>query len=100
MAKFFVGQRVKLVRTIDLVSRARNYGLEGRVVDFEEFPKGTLMRDGRPLRLDCDITVLWDGEAHPCSQHTLQLEPILPEGSAPSEFTFQQLMESLQEATA
>lgn len=29
-----------------------------------------------------------------------QLEPILPEGSAPSEFTFQQLMDSLQEVMA
>lgn len=31
---------------------------------------------------------------------TSQLEPILPEGSAPSEFTFQQLMDNLQEVMA
>ncbi|HDS1550714.1 TPA: hypothetical protein QEK98_002969 [Stenotrophomonas maltophilia] len=100
MSKFFVGQRVRLVRSIDLVSPAKNYGLEGRVIDFEEFPKGTLMRDMRPLKLDCDVSVLWDGECYPCSQNTLQLEPILPEGSAPSEFTFQQLMDNLQEVMA
>lgn len=29
--------------------------------------------------------------------NTSRLEPILPEGSAPSEFTFQQLMDNLQE---
>lgn len=29
-----------------------------------------------------------------------QIEPILPEGSAPSEYTFQQLMDNLQEVMA
>lgn len=35
-----------------------------------------------------------------CSWHPNCLEPILPEGSAPSEFTFQQLMDNLQEVMA
>lgn len=95
-----MGQRVKLVRSIDLVSPARNYGLEGRVNSFDAVAKGTLMRDMSPLEIDCDITILWDGLDHPSSQNTLQLEPILPEGSAPSEFTFQQLMDSLREVMA
>lgn len=97
MAKFFVGQRVRVVHS-DYVPEC--IGLEARVVG----PLEHCLRssgeewDGYPIEVDGIGTRSPRGGrlVFPSSY----VEPILPEGSAPSEFTFQQLMDSLQEATA
>ncbi|WP_180859731.1 hypothetical protein [Stenotrophomonas maltophilia] len=43
---------------------------------------------------------LLDRNGKRSSWYEQALEPILPEGSAPSEYTFQQLMDNLQEVMA
>jgi len=95
MSRFFVGQRVLLARGLDLVSVAKLYGLQGRIQRFEFIPAGTLCRDLTLAAIDCDCCVEWDGDAYASIQHSGQLEPILPEGQHPSEYTFAELMESL-----
>lgn len=97
MTKFFVGQRVVLVRGLDLVSRAKNFGIQGRILRFADWPRGTVCANGNVTRIDCDTEVRWDGNGGGNAQNTLQLEPILPEGSAPSEYSFSELMDSLRE---
>jgi hypothetical protein len=102
MAKFFVGQRVRILRSENWPELA---GSEGRVVGFiSEADIG----DPR-----CEVRVApdeWGSERCPMrlgrngarrfAPPSSNLEPILPEGSAPSGFTFQQLMDSLQEVSA
>lgn len=95
MAKFFVGQRVRITK----VERSENGHMVGReghinkIMDLIPFLIHGL--DIAPIFRELGI----DGE-HFIGWGTDQLEPILPEGSAPSDFTFQQLMDSLQGATA
>lgn len=95
MSRFFVGQRVRLARPF----YPRNFGIVGRVLEFSNFPAGTRFLDGR-IFTDCDCRVVWDGDDLPCAQHTSQLEPILPEGHKPSEYSFEGLMDHLREVTA
>lgn len=87
MSKFFVGQRVRLVKTY----HPENQGLEGRIVAM--FDERDSSVPGWPI--NCVVDARSSG-----ADHTDRLEPILPEGSAPGEFTFQQLMENLQEVMA
>lgn len=101
MAKFFVGQRVRLVvpQEPSPGSAPIQVGDQGVVRSLSFYPKGSRTRGGSVTVSDSDIQVEFLGGGFR-STHTSRLEPILPEGSAPSEFTFQQLMDSLQEATA
>lgn len=95
MAKFFVGQRVVLVRGFDLITRAKHYGLTGHIVGFCNFPIGTPTFEGIALPFVGDVTIQWDGWVGRSTQNTNQIEPILPEGAQPSEFSFQELMGNL-----
>lgn len=100
MAKFFVGQRVRLVKHQQPSGRAKPVPLgdTGVITRMRFAPAGAPTRVG-PLVIDSNCIVIFKqgGER---SSHTSLLEPILPEGSAPSEFTLQQLMDSLQEVSA
>lgn len=80
MAKFFVGQRVRIVR---VQRRPEWLGAEARVTTIE---RGWRCIDtGREFygAVGLDLT---DG-GRPVFAPTDWLEPILPEGAAPSEFT-------------
>lgn len=88
MSKFFVGQMVRLVKAY----HPENQGLEGRIVAM--FDERESCIPGWPI--NCVVDAGASGDA----DHTDRLEPILPEGSAPSEYTFQQLMDNLQEVMA
>ena len=77
MAIFKVGQRVKLVRPVE----PENYGIEGTIIAFENWPKGTISSvTGTPFTMDVDCVVLWDTvfylNREGSAQHTSQLEPI------------------------
>lgn len=76
MTRWFVGQRVKLVRGRDLISPAVHYGLVGTIFGFEEASIGDISIDGSALTMDTDCLVEWDGEGWPSHQHTGQLEPV------------------------
>lgn len=93
MSRFFVGQRVVLVRGFDFVTRADNFGIMGRISAFANLPKGARTFSGTSP-IDCDVEVVWDGDSPGArAQNTLQLEPILPEGHAPSVYSFEELMD-------
>lgn len=105
MSKFFVGQRVRLVNA----SYQEDIGAEGVITHMGVWRAGDLLPNGHlgggPGH--ADVMVKWDyaliygaviTDHGPCDSE--KLEPILPEGAAPSEFTFQQLMDNLQEVMA
>lgn len=77
MSRFFVGQRVRIVR---LVETTEFEGVETRI--FRSHPKGWWVLDG----------LGWCSEGN--------LEPILPSGHQPSEYTFQGLMNDLRSGVA
>jgi hypothetical protein len=86
MAKFFVGQRVKIVGAT--ISK-RLIGTETRIVGFTncawngiEYYSGW---ETQAITDDGAKFVAMDG----------QLEPILPEGAQPSEFSFTEIMDNL-----
>jgi len=91
MVSKFVGQRVRLVRP----HFPSNFGIEGRISAICYLPigapvPGTFMRTA----MESDCVVIWDrGGISP--QFLCQLEPILPEGAQPSEFSFAELMDNL-----
>lgn len=90
MKKLFVGQRVRLVGTWEGFGD-NPVGQEGHISK----RGGT----GARTRKEYDWTVVTDsGRAVQCDSH--EIEPILPEGAAPSEFTYQQLMDSVKEKVA
>ncbi|HED4877367.1 TPA: hypothetical protein R4K21_003186 [Stenotrophomonas maltophilia] len=97
MAKFFVGQRVRKVFTPNPKAPVK-VGSEGVVSEIGFRPKGSPLKGGGVLSEDNDLWVRYGSKVY--SEVSKYIEPILPEGSAPSEFTFQQLMESLQEVSA
>lgn len=92
MSKFFVGQRVR----VDCPS-SKHHGAETVVTATSVRGRDKSGYDftGVEVSLPCS-----DPNWNLCVYETHELEPILPEGSAPSEFTFQQLMDSLQEVMA
>lgn len=101
MSKFFVGQRVRIVRATHPI----NNGITGRIELVQRFEPGDILPSGALLQFHAvDCWVRLDSARHDGAMvggsAFWQLEPILPEGSAPSEFTFQQLMDSLQEVMA
>lgn len=91
MSKFFVGQRVKVVST---ENGAENViGSEGVVNEIgcewcSSLSPVIYSDDGVGVTINGNST--W-------AFHPWQLEPILPEGSAPSEYSFSELMDSLRE---
>ena len=102
MSKFFVGQRVRIVRA----TRPVNNGITGRIAWIKNIRSGEICPNGLPLERgrEIDCWIILDSRRHDGLKEGgnafWQLEPILPEGSAPSVYTFQQLMDSLQEAVA
>lgn len=97
MTKFWVGQRVVLVRANDLVSRAKNYGKKGVITGFGDYPSGIIMANGQPLSINCDVAISWDGEDFGRAQNTGQLEPILYDGAQPIAESFEEMMGKLRE---
>lgn len=92
MKALFVGQRVKVVR----VSQPKYFhklGICGRITEIKSDNVVTI------YGLDCDPIEACeiDGEKWEVGWMADQLEPILPEGSAPSEYSFSELMDSLRE---
>lgn len=92
MNRFFVGQRVRHVRT---VSGRVPVGAEGVIREI-----GTVITWAGPA----DCRVLWRGYEHLFASTATgfdQIEPILPEGAAPSEFTtLHDLLSSLEGVVA
>lgn len=93
----FIGQRVKLVRPL----HPEYLGIEGNIHSFDAHEPGEWFHDGM-LDSYTDCTVDWDIDKPPCHrlQRLEQLEPVLPDGAQPSEFTtVEELLESLQPVT-
>lgn len=84
--KWFIGQRVKLVRPCNPV----NMGIEGNISLLlpYEVPEGTPCIGGF-LSQTANCAVVWDmhraiGDMSGSAQHTDQLEPLLPDGMKPA----------------
>lgn len=95
MAKWFVGQPVRL-RAMPLTGihvDSVPVGTEGRIVSLQFRPKGYPTSVG-PLSFDSDCVVDFI-QYGLRSTETSRLEPILPEGAAPSEYTAEELFEKL-----
>ena len=71
MSRFYVGQRVRLVKPFNPDS----YGLTGTIKFFRHTPKGTLCMNG-VTPIDGDCVVLYDGKSRPSLEHTSRIEPI------------------------
>lgn len=100
MSKFFVGQRVRILYSDGWPELAGSEGVISSVCPNRGINGRSQWRVA-PMQ--------WGSHEAPYpsplgarnfAPNEDQLEPILPEGSAPSEFTFQQLMDNLQEAMA
>lgn len=96
MSKFFVGQRVKLVRAFDCVSPSTQHA-EGFFYGYGITDAGFVFPDGFVNPSECDCYVMWDGLPGPYSQHTEQLEPILPDGHRAGEDGKCELLDDLLE---
>lgn len=94
MAKFVAGMRVRKVFSPNPNSPVK-VGSEG-VVDRLEFrPKGSRFGKSGVLSEDNDIFVRYGGKVY--SEVSTYIEPILPEGAAPSIYSYQELMDKLRE---
>ena len=85
MSQWFVGQRVKLARPV----KPEALGWEGNISHLfdQEWPAGTIVRDGTAISIACNCAVKWDAiKDGPSAQHTSQLEPLLPDGMKPAEW--------------
>lgn len=93
MAKFLIGQRVRIV----WVNRAVNsgkVGLETHVVEINDrVGDWTLYGlSGSPIHMEVeDGRMVWYGWSED------QLEPIIPGGAKPSTYSFQELMDKCRE---
>jgi hypothetical protein len=96
MSKFFVGQRVRI---IGAGSFPQIIGCECRITKLDQV--SLRIYDGGTDKGMVQVDMPPPGYPwmHLCVKPEW-LEPILPEGSAPSEYTFQQLMDNLQEVMA
>ena len=98
MAKFFVGQRVRLVRP----KNPSNYGLTGRITIIRAYVMGDILPNGKHfIGESAECWLEFDqcrrdetGDSVGASLFE-RLEPILPEGAQPSEFSFTELMDNL-----
>ena len=87
MAKFFVGQRVRVA----WVHRAKNshlVGSEARIIDIKYTDPIIHSLDRAPFERDATCIYGFFAE---------QLEPILPEGHIPSVYSFGELLVKLRE---
>lgn len=102
MAKFFVGQRVRLVSAV----YPENNGAEGTITHMGSWGDGDTLPNGHRVRGPghADVFVKWSRALNytfsiaghgPCNSQ--RLEPILPEGAAPSIYSYQKLMDKLKE---
>ncbi len=100
MSKFFVGQRVRILWSKGWPELA---GEEGVVVGVAK-DRGIYGVSEWVVSPCCwgTANAPREGKGGGChfAPSSDQLEPILPEGAAPSVYTFQQLMDSLQGAKA
>lgn len=91
MAKFFVGQRVRVVgstsfpQLVGTECRVRKLDASAYVVAHDNHERGLVLTD--------ILSPRGTGKHVAFDDH--QLEPILPEGQAPSEFSFSELMDDL-----
>lgn len=95
MSRFFVGQRVKKVRSEH--SPPLGIGREGRITSIGSFRKGDLSWDGKFFAADSDCTISSDGKD--CSSRLYLWEPITDEHQ-PCESEFKELLDKLLEAAA
>ena len=79
MSKFFVGQRARLARAFDGISPSAQHA-EGFFYGYGITDADFVFPDGFVNPSECDCYVMWDGLPGPHSQHTDQLEPIIPDG--------------------
>lgn len=96
MAKFFVGQKVRLVRA----QYEKNLGAEGVITHMGPWGEGELLPIGLTLvGGTTDVIVNWTRPLKyttgvlkhgPCL--SINLEPILPEGAQPLGYSFEQMM--------
>ncbi len=100
MSKLFVGQRVRILRSNGWPEIG---GSEGIIIS-KSSNKGILgdsQWDVAPDQWGSHVAPYPGiGGAEIFGPNESQLEPILPEGSSPSVYTFHQLMDSLQGAKA
>lgn len=92
MAKFFVGQRVRIN-----CPESNGHGREAVVTRLNQMGWDDFDRPFIGTQIDLPSA---SSRCGLCVFENHELEPTLPEGSAPSVYTFHQLMESLQEAQA
>lgn len=96
MNRFFVGQRVRIVRSV-----GGHAGKIGRISHIGYWKKGDILPSGRPLGLSisgfADTYVVHDVGSHaPASSENL--EPILPEGHKAGDFAnVRDLLDSLKQ---
>lgn len=96
MAKFFVGQRVRIVRA----THAANNGITGVITaigrwrDGDVLPSGAILAFSEFGYVDCYLSL--DRERHDGQKRGFnrfdQLEPILPEGAQPLGYSFEKMM--------
>lgn len=96
MAKFYVGQRVRVVRPV----HPQNMGLTASVSHIGPFKLGQFTADGFRVPQDCDLAILCDGSCKPSCAQLWQIEPIQPSGAVPSEYSFTELMDKCREGIA
>lgn len=89
MAKFFVGQRVR-VAWVRLAENSHLIGSEGRITGINDYLPGPIIYalDSCPFKRD------ESGVYGFCAE---QLEPILPEGHTPSIYSYKDLMDRCRE---
>lgn len=92
---WFVGKRVALARDIDGGPAGRDKGITGTISAlFEEFEACfhhiTTPGPGKWAKVNC--MVHWDDGMH-CYQHTLQLEPLIPDSEG-LDMTVEELLDS------
>jgi hypothetical protein len=85
MAKFFVGQRVRIIGTVN-PTMVIHVGKSGQIIS------GSRAFDAHWCVDDLKAT---NGKRAVWAEH--HLEPILPEGAAPSIYSYQELMDKLRE---
>lgn len=103
MAKFAVGMRVRLVQSL----LRENVGCEGVVTHIGNWVGGDTLPNGNRLQQgnSVDLFILWARPLlYSCgkmikhgSSSSWKVEPILPEGAAPSIYSYQELMDKLRE---
>lgn len=97
MSKFFVGQRVRIVRA-DLSVEC--IGREGRVIGSPRPCSNLEIGYWEGVPTDVDGIGHISPRGGPYVFKSDYLEPILPEGAVKGEFTFQQLMDELKRIEA